>query len=704
MDDGESPTNDLQLNLQDLLHADTHVERIKTCLASSADENENQLNGSKHETLKSSDATMGRVEQDSINNNEGKDSGDYTSCYQEEESDTLSRCSSADEMLIPEKCSSGKRSSRKTKGSSKQGAKQEKTDVTATDHVQDEHGNKIYANCPQKEATDTLQSLFSLLREEFEQMDSRVLPLCLHQIAETYFQGGEYEKAMKFIQLERLYHEQLLANLSSVQQQWEKKWKSTPSSEIPILKNSAKGLDNEELDKLAELCTSHQEPLVSRSKRICEEKSQGRDNLLGLKISEESKEKGAVAHAETWPGIRPKKEDHHKERERSKGFKADSCHTLTERARLQLAVGKDHMEEEHCSAESTLNPPSQPIGTQGTPCSGCLSSRSASEDNSLPLREEQFSEDVAKIEAAAEEPAAECSSEPMVDTLVLTDADYMPPDLISTDENVQSERNFLRSKHCPGSTVISSSQLGSSIVNQQQPPYGNEKKSVQDRTSSDIIENVCSESNMPEQANVAYANISEGIQEGRAELEEEGKSEGPEDFFDRFFSGMQEDPLKYVDSEGDGETIPHMTPEQALYSSSEGYSLEEGFSSLDELAKRIEIAETVPTEGLVSILKKRDDSEGKTLAQLQQRQSKRRVRFQEMEDALDQEEVGGGSCILLILLCIATVFLSVGGTALYCTFGDAESPVCTEFAANMDFYCTRMLQSIEELKQWISFS
>lgn len=38
----------------------------------------------------------------------------------------------------------------------------------------------------------------------------------------------------------------------------------------------------------------------------------------------------------------------------------------------------------------------------------------------------------------------------------------------------------------------------------------------------------------------------------------------------------------------------------------------------------------------MSILKKRDDAESKTLAQLQQRQSKRRVRFQEMDDSLDQ--------------------------------------------------------------------
>lgn len=68
------------------------------------------------------------------------------------------------------------------------------------------------------------------------------------------------------------------------------------------------------------------------------------------------------------------------------------------------------------------------------------------------------------------------------------------------------------------------------------------------------------------------------------------------------------------------------------------------------------------------------------------------------------DEVAGGSCILLILLCIATVFLSIGGTALYCTFGDMDSPVCTDFAANMDFYYTLILQRVEELKHWIAFS
>ncbi|XP_042301597.1 consortin [Sceloporus undulatus] len=694
MDDRESPTNDLQLNLQELPHTDTHVEKIKKCLASSPDENENQFNRSKHDALNSRDNKMGKVEQDSINNNE--DRGDYTSCCREDESDKLSRSFTADEMLPVEKYASEKRNPRKTQNFSSED-KREKTVIATAAPAYDEDINKMNANSSQNDPNQTLQALFSLLREEFEQMDSRLLPLYLHQIAETYFQAGEYEKAMKFIQLERLYHEQLLANLSSIQQQWEKKWKTTELSEAPDLKNSAKGLNNEELDKLAELCTSHQEPLLSKSKLISKEKSLRHESLIGLMVTEDLKERNTAANdsdTQTWSGIGPKEENHHKESERRESFQSRSHYMLQERAGHRLAVEKDLMEKAHRIAESTQDPPTRSTGKLSTPHSGCLSFRDASEDDGRQLREEQFSEDVAEIEAAAEEPAAECSSKPMVDTLIVTDAGNIPPDLISTDENVLSERNFLRS---------ASHQLESSILSkQQQPDYENDRNSDQGKTS-DISRDGCAESSIPEKACATR----EGIQKEATVLEEECESEGPEDLFDRFLNGSvkdREESPKSLESQRDSEIATHILPDQALYSSSDGFSLDESFSSLDELAKRIEIAETVPTEGLVSILKKRDDTEGKAFAQIQQRQSKRRVRFQEMDDTLDQEEVGGGSCILLILLCIATVFLSIGGTALYCTFGDAKSPVCTEFATNVDFYYTRILQGIEELKHWISFS
>lgn len=66
------------------------------------------------------------------------------------------------------------------------------------------------------------------------------------------------------------------------------------------------------------------------------------------------------------------------------------------------------------------------------------------------------------------------------------------------------------------------------------------------------------------------------------------------------------------------------------------------------------------------------------------------------------EEVSGDSWVLLLLLCLATVVISVGGTALYCTVGDAQSSVCTDFSHNMDFYVGQVQRGMAELKHWFS--
>uniref|UniRef100_A0A8C5S5E0 Consortin, connexin sorting protein n=1 Tax=Laticauda laticaudata TaxID=8630 RepID=A0A8C5S5E0_LATLA len=698
MDDRESPTNDLHLNLQDVLSTDIHEERIKTCLASSPDENENQSNSGKHNTLKNSHNAMGRVEQDSINNNE--DSGDYTPCFQEDESDRPCKSLKSD---VPQKLGSKKKNPRKTKSPSWK-EKQEKADFTAVSYVQGADGNKINSNHPLKEPAQILQFLFSLLQGELKQMDSNVLPLFLHQIAETYFHDGEYEKAMEFIRLEQLYHKQLLANLSSLQQQWETKWKATECSEVPNLKNSSKDLNNEELDKLAEFCTSHQEPLVSRSKLINKEISFRCERFISLMASEDLKEQSTStwdSDTQSQPSLEAKKQNHHREGERDESFQSESCCQIKEKEGLQLSARKHYLKEELCCTESTLNQPFVlSTETLDTPFSQCLSLRNACENDSLQLRKEQFFQDGAKTEAAAEKPAATCFSEPMVDALVWTDADCIPPDLIATDENIPSKRNLLRTKTCSSSVVIASSQLESNLVNlpqQQQPDYENNRKSVQNQTSG-ISGNVQFDTEMSKQPRVVY----EWIQEETTVLEEKGESEESEGFLEHILNGtikVREEALKFLEAQENSEILPL---EQALYSSSEDYSPDESFSSLDELAKRIQIAETVPAEGLVSILKKRDDSEEKRLAQIQLKQSKRRVRFQEMEETLEQEDVGAGSCILLILLCIVTVFLSIGGTALYCTLGNTESAVCTDFTNNVDFYRNQMQKGIEELKNWIT--
>ncbi|NXY75282.1 CNST protein, partial [Glareola pratincola] len=721
MDDREFPPNDLQIDSKDSLPADYRVESLPSHLVSSADENENQLDNDGNEVLTSSNIAMGRQdkgEQDSINNNENMDIGDCTPSCKEGETERRSVNVHMDPQLeekpITEKHSGGKRSPRSKRSSTKKSKgvptvgttaiKEENTLITDTDSVHAEGAVETNENFHQKEQKQTLQSLFSLLREEVEQMDSKMLPLCLHQIAETYFQEEEYEKAMKFIQLERLYHEQLLANLSSIQEQWERKWKTAVLSPVATLRNSTKELSGEELEKLTRVCSSHQQPQAFKNKPVAAENTWESGCLLQLMESKNLKESETAAFksgTETCPGTGPKKED---KQLNTSSPGENKTETQTGAASLWVAAGKDHMEEQHCSAESTLEPHTQSTGTVGRPFSGCLSSGDAGKDNSLQLRERQVSKDAEKIECTAEEPGVKLPLEPMVDASVLTDADYMPTDLVPADKDVQAERNLLRSKHDADSSEVASGQLGKSDLKQQQKqPDDDDEKPLWDRPASNVYSG-CSK--VSEHDSTAHSRACKEIQ-GTAGHEEEVNNEEQEDLFLRYLNGNiidTEESFADLANQEDFDTVPDISPERASYNSLEALSLDDSFSSLDELARRIEIAEIAPAEGLVSILKKRDDREGKTVAQVQQRQTKRRVRFQEMEDTLDQDEVAGGSCILLILLCIATVFLSIGGTALYCTFGDMESPVCTDFAANMDFYYTQILQRMEELKHWIAFS
>ncbi|NXA58867.1 CNST protein, partial [Mohoua ochrocephala] len=510
------------------------------------------------------------------------------------------------------------------------------------------------------------------------------------------------EKAMKFIQLERLYHEQLLANLSSIQEQWERKWKTAVPSPVTTLSNSDKELSGQELEKLTRVCSSHQQKYYHILQLVAAEdtwQSSCSPQLMESRNLKEGETTAFKSGTETCPGTGPKKED----KQLSTVCPGENkTERQTEAASLRVAAGKDHMEEQHCSAESTLEPHTQSTGTVGRPSSGCLSSGDAGKDNSLQLRERQLSKDAVKIEGAGE-PGVKLPLEPMVDALGLTDADYMPTDLVPSDKDVPADRNLLRSKHAAGSSEIASGRLGISDVKQQQiQPDDDDEKSSWDRTASDECSG-CNKVSVHESA--AHSRVCEEIQRAAGQ-EERVDNEEQEDLFLRFLNGNiidTEDSANFANQE-DFDAVPDISPERASYNSLEALSLDDSFSSLDELTRRIEITEIAPVEGLVSILKKRDDRDGKTIAQVHQRQTKRRVRFQEMEDTLDQDEVSGGSCILLILLCIATVFLSIGGTALYCTFGDMESPVCTEFAANMDFYYTQILQRVEELKHWIAFS
>ncbi|XP_041831213.1 consortin, connexin sorting protein b [Melanotaenia boesemani] len=119
-----------------------------------------------------------------------------------------------------------------------------------------------------------------------------------------------------------------------------------------------------------------------------------------------------------------------------------------------------------------------------------------------------------------------------------------------------------------------------------------------------------------------------------------------------------------------------------------------------DLAKLSHTEGNSSPDGLVSILKRRRASldglpppSNDTVKQ----SSKRKVRFTEPEDGIEQDEVGGDSCLILLLLCLVTVVISIGGTALYCTLVDTYSNICTDFTQNIDFYVTNVQRFFQGL-------
>lgn len=188
MDDSDPPTYNLQIESQDGCHPGDSAERRVTHLPSASDENENQLDGDGPEHLTSSGSAMGRtevLEQDSLNNNESCVSSCEVAASESAENTECEGPKDGQDFLGKDKKIPGKRSTRTKKGTVKKLTQgdasliQEKILGAATYAVSDAEVN---ANDQPEAPKLALQSLFSLIRGEVEQLDSRALPLCLHQV------------------------------------------------------------------------------------------------------------------------------------------------------------------------------------------------------------------------------------------------------------------------------------------------------------------------------------------------------------------------------------------------------------------------------------------------------------------------------------------------------------------------------------------
>ncbi|XP_067844733.1 consortin isoform X2 [Heptranchias perlo] len=280
MDEGRSLT--IELDTTDKNDCNESVEKASATSQLSpliSDENENRIREAQIVSPCSND-TMGGLEwikQDLINNNE--DDHDRTAfeiaqnnCL-EAVCDDESEISNSIANLSPELPLRKKRvrnwdseMERKLKNTSS-GTSEEATEDSSDDFskspstVLHERSSESGVNCQQVDRKGLLQSLLNCIQRGTELNDSSTLPHHLHQIAEIYFDEEEYEKAIQFIQLEKLYHQKLLANLATIQEHWEVKQKAAITGKSSEGR-SVKALDNDKIEKLTELCASHCRPNV----------------------------------------------------------------------------------------------------------------------------------------------------------------------------------------------------------------------------------------------------------------------------------------------------------------------------------------------------------------------------------------------------------------------------------------------------------
>lgn len=65
------------------------------------------------------------------------------------------------------------------------------------------------------------------------------------------------------------------------------------------------------------------------------------------------------------------------------------------------------------------------------------------------------------------------------------------------------------------------------------------------------------------------------------------------------------------------------------------------------------------------------------------------------------DDASADSCLILVLLCMVTVVISIGGTALYCLLGNGGTAVCTDFSQNMDVYWGPVRSGVGWLTHWL---
>ncbi|XP_022600777.1 consortin isoform X1 [Seriola dumerili] len=482
----------------------------------------------------------------------------------------------------------------------------------------------------------------SALLESLEQLaqrgDDTHFPHYLHQIAEAFVLQEDYHRALWCIQLERLYHQRVLDNLNTLQEQWESQSKMTSSD-----------LATQHLDTLKHICQTHSRPRARDA--VCESL-----DFLRPTFEEGGELPSCTLAHQVDGGIEQRAKDSSRSQSSDPVIpsinladRLNSPETLEKHGddpdrELDVRDGfhgsqltdKHRSNREGREAEGGVGRTISAIGN------GLHPSTAGEMDQSKPA--EQQGGDLGPAEGKeAKREEEERDVEEEAEALEMEDEGE------EEEEEKQKERDsaFCR-KALPVETLVSGAEVGAQQLHRE----------LHEETQESAKTCLNQEAYLPQEAHIKQQEQCEEEEEEEYEVE-------------------QADIIREA-------------------------------ASLDDLAKLITVEEMSPASGLVSILKKRsvcvDDVSMPPSSEPRPDKptAKRRVHFKVPGDDYEQDVGGGDSCLLLFLLCLVTVVISVGGTALYCALGDAHSSVCQDFSRNADFYIGQIQRGIAHLQHWFA--
>ncbi|KAL2098570.1 hypothetical protein ACEWY4_005050 [Coilia grayii] len=689
----------------DLLYDHAHIPTLGTL---SPDQNQNRLMEDEEEAGHGTQGRSRLLQQDSVNNNGG--------CEDEEDDEESSKVEEEDSSKVGEE----------EEGDSYSGALSPDLDSQSRDSSSySPTGVEELVSSPEEcvlgGVEDHVEGDAARLRggpapcappatalDLGEHLDHALLPQRLHQIAEALVLEEDYERAIRFVQLERVYHERLLANLAALQEHWELRWRGAGGPQRQAAERTP--IDPEQLERLSHICRTHQQPLLSAEQCKAADKVQLNSQICRRTEEEEEEEEVEVGRA--LAPLLPC----------DAGSMAESARAMEqERDTREAFTQHDYPTANQQRAPESSQPCPSPTASPHLPTETLTGSSGLADGPSSNGCAAEAGLEAGPFAAAAAEAEAGLAggtegdgrqAEDFPEAPAATGASRSP-----SREGPGEERQAplpLRQPHTHSHTHTQPSQ-------QHMEPLPHATHTPDEPISHTTL----TRTHTPrEQIQAQAAELRPSQPEvrtaGDGEEEDEELEEEEEEEVEEAEEALELDGRVGVGGGGrgvgeDGGLVDLGVPEESPeYEEGDrgqrrglGGDTVEPFkvATLDDMAKRIQVEEITPASGLVSILKRRSSLEGSSAARpipKLKAPTKRKVRFREPDDAFDQDEVGGDSWLLLLLLCLATVVISVGGTALYCTVGDAQSSVCTDFSHNMDFYIGQLQRGVAELQHWFS--